>query len=218
MKINLDELSAREINKFLCSIVILRLIAWVTTINRQGLVNVAPFSSINVFGAEPATVILGLEHHAGGSQKNTTRNIEETSEYTINILTPDLNDVIVANAACYSADIGEAMALELELTPSAKIAPHRLTCAPVSLGCRKNMALSLSLERSTVIGEAIALSAHDGLIDVECNYVNWNGNHPTSSFYGDKYARLVKTESQIIPARAHEITHKNSEGYHEIHI
>lgn len=207
MKIDFDELSARDKYKLLCAVVIPHPIAWVTTINRQGLVNVAPFSFFNVFGAEPATVILGLEHHADGSQKNTTRNIEETGEYTINILTPDLNDVVVATAARYPADIGEAKALVLELTPSAKIAPPRLTCAPVSLECRKTMALSLSLERSIMIGEAIALSAHDGLIDVERNYVNWKGNYPTARLYGDKYARLVETEPQTIPARAPEITH-----------
>jgi flavin reductase (DIM6/NTAB) family NADH-FMN oxidoreductase RutF len=206
MKIDLDELSARDRYKLLSAVVIPRPIAWVTTINRQGLVNVAPFSFFNLFGADPATVILGLEHHADGSQKDTTRNIEETGEYTINILTPDLNDVMVATAARYSADIGEATALGLELTPSAKVAPPRLTCAPVALECRKTMALSLSPERSIMIGEAIALSARDGLIDVERNYVNWKGNYPTARLFADKYARLVETEPQTIPARPPEST------------
>jgi flavin reductase (DIM6/NTAB) family NADH-FMN oxidoreductase RutF len=206
MKIDLDELSARDRYKLLSAVVIPRPIAWVTTINRQGLVNVAPFSFFNLFGADPATVILGLEHHADGSQKDTTRNIEETGEYTINILTPDLNDVMVATAARYSADIGEATALGLELTPSAKVAPPRLTCAPVALECRKTMALSLSPERSIMIGEAIALTARDGLIDVERNYVNWKGNYPTARLFADKYARLVETEPQTIPARPPEST------------
>jgi flavin reductase (DIM6/NTAB) family NADH-FMN oxidoreductase RutF len=206
MKIDLDELSARDRYKLLSAVVIPRPIAWVTTINRQGLVNVAPFSFFNLFGADPATVILGLEHHADGSQKDTTRNIEETGEYTINILTPDLNDVMVATAARYSADIGEATALGLELTPSTKVAPPRLTCAPVALECRKTMALSLSPERSIMIGEAITLSARDGLIDVERNYVNWKGNYPTARLFADKYARLVETEPQTIPARPPEST------------
>jgi flavin reductase (DIM6/NTAB) family NADH-FMN oxidoreductase RutF len=206
MKIDLDELSARDRYKLLSAVVIPRPIAWVTTINRQGLVNVAPFSFFNLFGADPATVILGLEHHADGSQKDTTRNIEETGEYTINILTPDLNDVMVATAARYSADIGEATALGLELTPSTKVAPPRRTCAPVALECRKTMALSLSPERSIMIGEAITLSARDGLIDVERNYVNWKGNYPTARLFADKYARLVETEPQTIPARPPEST------------
>jgi hypothetical protein len=55
-----------------------------------------------------------------------------------------------------------------------------------------------------MIGEAIALSARDGLIDVERNYVNWKGNYPTARLFADKYARLVETEPQTIPARPPE--------------
>lgn len=199
MQIDLDALDARERYKLLCAVVIPRPIAWVTTINAQGGVNVAPFSFFNVFGADPATVILGLEHHADGTPKDTTRNIDETGEYTINILTPDLNDVMVATAARYPANVSEAAALGLDLCPSAKVAPPRLACAPVALECRKTMALSLSAERSIMIGEAIALSARDGLIDVKRYHVDWDGHFPTARLFADKYARLVETEAMIIP-------------------
>lgn len=204
MQIDLEALTARDRYKLLCGVVIPRPIAWVTTINADGVVNVAPFSFFNVFGADPATVILGLEHHADGTPKDTTRNIDETGEYTINILTPDLNDVMVATAVQYPANVSEAAMLGLDLCPSAKIAPPRLACAPVALECRKTMALSLSPERSIMIGEAIALSAREGLIDVERNYVNWEGHYPTARLFGDKYARLVETEPMNIPPIAPE--------------
>ena len=199
MEIDLEALTARDRYKLLCGVVIPRPIAWVTTISVDGVVNVAPFSFFNVFGADPATVILGLEHQADGTPKDTTRNIDETGEYTINILTPDLNDVMVATAARYPANVSEAAVLDLDLCPSAKIAPPRLTCAPVALECRKTLALSLSPERSIMIGEAITLSAREGLIDVERNHVNWEGHYPTARLFGDKYARLVETKSMNIP-------------------
>ena len=204
MQIDLEALTARDRYKLLCGVVIPRPIAWVTTISVDGVVNVAPFSFFNVFGADPATVILGLEHQADGTPKDTTRNIDETGEHTINILTPDLNDMMVATAAQYSADISEAAALGLVLCPSAKVAPPRLSCAPVALECRKTMALSLSPERSIMIGEAIALSAREGLIDIERNYVDWKGHYPTARLFADKYARLVETESMNIPPIAPE--------------
>ena len=61
------------------------------------------------------------------------------------------------------------------------------------------MALSLSPERSIMIGEAITLSAREGLIDVERNHVNWEGHYPTARLFGDKYASLVETKSMNIP-------------------
>ena len=67
MQIDLEALTARDRYKLLCGVVIPRPIAWVTTISVDGVVNVAPFSFFNVFGADPATVILGLEHQADGT-------------------------------------------------------------------------------------------------------------------------------------------------------
>jgi len=202
MQIDLKAMSPRDRYKLLCAVVIPRPIAWVTTVNGHGLVNVAPFSFFNVFGADPATVILGLEHHPDGQPKDTTRNIDETGEYTINILTPELNEIMVATAARYPAGVSEATELGLDLAPSSQVAPPRLAAAPVSLECRKTMALSLSQERSIMIGEAIALAAQEGLIDQDRNYVNWGGEYPTARLFADKYARLVETESLTIPTLA----------------
>ena len=135
MQIDLDALDPRDRYKLLSAVVIPRPVAWVTTVNAQGLVNAAPYSFFNVFGADPALIILGLEHRADGTPKDTTRNIDATGEFVVNIATPDLVEAMVGTAAAYGAEESEPEALALDLAPSAKVAPPRLAKAPVAIEC-----------------------------------------------------------------------------------
>ena len=59
---SLRDLSPHDRYKLLCSIVIPRPIALVTTLDANGAVNAAPFSFFNVFSENPPMVVLGLQH------------------------------------------------------------------------------------------------------------------------------------------------------------
>ena len=76
--IDLTALAPATRYKLLTAVVLPRPIAWVTTISPAGVVNAAPFSFFNVFGQDPALLVLGLEHHADGRMKDTARNIRDT--------------------------------------------------------------------------------------------------------------------------------------------
>lgn len=202
MHIDLDALSAKDRYKLLTAVVIPRPVAWVTTISPAGVVNAAPYSFFNVFGKEPATVILGLEHHADGRRKDTTNNINATGEFVVNIATPELNEAMVATAAAYDPEVSEAEALGLALAPSVKVRPPRLADVAVAIECRKTVAMSFGSEREIMIGEAVGLAARDGLVDTERMYVNWGADYPVARLFADRYARLVEIERQPIPAPA----------------
>lgn len=199
MHLAFADLSPHDRYKLLCAVVLPRPVAWVTTISPDGVVNAAPFSFFNVFGEDPATVVLGLQHHPDGRRKDTTRNIEATGEFVVNIATPDLNEIMVATAAAYGPDRGEPEALGLATTPSMLVKPPRLSIAPVALECRKTVALGLGPGREVLVGEAIGLAARDGLVDTERMYVNWNGDYPVARLFADRYARLVEIERRTIP-------------------
>lgn len=199
MHIDLDALTPKDRYKLLTAVVIPRPVAWVTTVNAKGVVNAAPFSFFNVFGKEPATVILGLEHHSDGRRKDTTENIDATGEFVVNIATPDLNEAMVATAAAYGRDESEPEALGLALAPSVKVKPPRLADAPVALECRKTVSMTFGTEREILIGEAIGLAARDGLVDTDRMYVDWGGNFPVARLFADRYGRVVEIERRAIP-------------------
>ena len=195
--IDLDALDARTRYKLLCASVIPRPVAWVTTLDADGAVNAAPFSFFNVFGQDPALIVLGLEHRADGRVKDTTRNIHRSGEFVVNIATPDLLDAMVGSAADHAGSETEALGLATE--ESGAVAPPRLADAPVSIECRKLTSLSFSPERDILIGRAVALSARDGLIDRTRWHLDWEGRFPVARLFADRYAELREIAPRAIP-------------------
>ncbi len=199
-QLDLTRLAPIDRYKLLTAVVIPRPVAWVTTRDRSGRVNAAPFSFFNLFGQDPALIILGLEYHRDGSgPKDTARNIADTGEFVVNIVTPDLVEAMVGTAAAYAADVSEPEVLGLDLAPSSQVAPPRLAAAPAAIECRLKDTLRYSPERDIVVGEAVALAAHDGLIDTERMHVNWDGEFPVARLFADRYARLEEIGRHAIP-------------------
>ena len=197
--IDLLALDPRDRYKLLTAVVIPRPVAWVTTLSPGGVVNAAPYSFFNLFGKDPALVVLGLEHKSDGSPKDTARNIRETGEFVVNIATPALNEAMVATAAAYPAEQGEPETLGLATAASTRVKPPRLADVPVAIECRHTVTLGFSPERDLVIGEAIGLAARDGLIDLERMYVEWDGDYPVARLFADRYARLDEIARHPIP-------------------
>lgn len=79
-------LEPRQRYKLLCGLVVQRPIALVTTLAPDGIVNAAPFSFFNVFSEAPALIVLGLQHNADGTPKDTTRHIHVTGEFVVNLV------------------------------------------------------------------------------------------------------------------------------------
>jgi flavin reductase (DIM6/NTAB) family NADH-FMN oxidoreductase RutF len=185
--------------KLLTALVIPRPVAWVTTLGPTGVVNAAPFSFFNVFGQDPALIILGLEHRKDGGIKDTTANIRRTGEFVVNIVTPDLTAAMVDTAAAYDSSVSEPGALGLALAPSAHVAPPRLADVPVAIECRRLTTLTFSHERDIVVGQAVGLATRDGLIDTETWRVDWAGDYPVARLFADRYARLDEITRRSIP-------------------
>ena len=87
-------LTERERYKLLIGAVVPRPIAWVTTVDRDGRVNAAPFSFFNCLSADPAILALGVEYRPDGRQKDTGRNVRDTLAFTINVVSGDLMDAM----------------------------------------------------------------------------------------------------------------------------
>ena len=70
----------------LCGVVVPRPIALVTTLDENGKVNAAPFSFFNVFSEDPPLIVLGLQHKADQSPKDTTRNIHRSGQFVVHMV------------------------------------------------------------------------------------------------------------------------------------
>lgn len=197
--IDLDELTASERYKLLTALVIPRPIAWVTTLDFEGRTNAAPYSFFNVFGQDPAIIILGLEHKADGTAKDTENNINKLNEFVVNLVSSDMLENMVETAASYAPEESEPNILGLSLTLSKKVKPPRLTEAPVAIECERLMSLSLSSERSILLGRAVGVFTKNGLIDASTLHVDWANDYPIARLFADRYAEIGRIRRYSIP-------------------
>jgi len=84
--ISFRELDPRDRYKLLCGVVVPRPIALVTTLDANSAVNAAPFSFFNVFSEDPPLLVLGLQHKADFSPKDTTRNIHRSGQFVVHLV------------------------------------------------------------------------------------------------------------------------------------
>ena len=69
------------------SICVPRAIAWITTISKNGVVNVAPFSQFTNVAYDPPMVVFSASDRGDGSNKDTVRNVFDTKQFVVNMAT-----------------------------------------------------------------------------------------------------------------------------------
>src|ERR1700720_1554032 len=120
----------------LVTVVTPRPIAWVTTVNVQGRVNLAPFSFFNAFGANPPVVVFSPVLRRDGSKKDTLLNVEATGEFVVNAAVESLAEQINLSSKEIAPDESEVNLTGLTTRPSEIVRPPRLAESPVSLECK----------------------------------------------------------------------------------
>jgi len=168
MTFDFSELEPRDRYKLLANTIVPRPIALVVTTSVDGKHNAAPFSFFNVFSEDPPVIVLGIGARArsAGNPKDTTRNIEATGEFTVNLVSEELLPGMSVCAIDFPEGVNELEEFGLDLLPSMKVKPPRIALSPVQLECRRLVSLSLGgAGRTLVIGEVLALHAAEGVVD-----------------------------------------------------
>lgn len=188
MTFEMEELSPAERYRILASLVTPRPIAWVTTQDRKGHLNAAPFSFFNVFGSNPPIVAFAPGNKDRQTPKDTARNIRETSEFVVHMVDEPLGEIMVATSATLPHGENELDAHELEIIASQKVSVPRIADAPVALECTEHSTIEIGTNR-LVIGIVHAVHVRDGLMD-EQGYLRENQYHPLARMASpDWYSR-----------------------------
>ncbi|MBX6314071.1 MAG: flavin reductase family protein [Isosphaeraceae bacterium] len=168
MTIDVAGTSALEVYQMLVGVVTPRPIAWVTSIDPEGRVNLAPFSFFNAFGANPPVVVFSPTLRRDGTKKDTLRNIEATGEFVLNAAVESLAEQI--NLSSKELPYGED---EFQLTgltprPSLRVKPPRVAESPVHLECKLLQIIPVGnrpLSANLIIGEVIVIHIDDAVLD-----------------------------------------------------
>lgn len=159
------QLGARERYKLLIGSVVPRPIAWVTTVDENGVPNAAPFSFFNCLSSDPAILALGVENYADMRFKDTGHNIRVTEEFTVNIVGFDNLDAMNVTAVPFGPGVDEIEAAGLTVIPGQFVACPQIAEAPVRFECRRHVTLNIGKSREIILGEVLAMHARPGLVN-----------------------------------------------------
>lgn len=175
MNVLVSQLSHREIYGILLNTVAPRPIAWVSSLGASGQPNLAPFSFFNCVSVDPPMLAFspglrprkGAEPNPHGEPKDTLRNIRETEEFVVSVVTYDLRELMNATSGEYDATINEFELAKLTPVASQAVRPPRVGESPVSFECKLHQIVDFSAKptgSSLVIGQVVAVHVDDAYL------------------------------------------------------
>jgi flavin reductase (DIM6/NTAB) family NADH-FMN oxidoreductase RutF len=157
-----------DVYHLLIGIVTPRPIAWVTTIDLDGRVNLAPFSFFNAFSGNPPVVVFSPTLRRDGGKKDTLRNVEATGEFVLNAAVESLAEKINLSSKDLPYGQSEVDLTGLKLLPSVKVKPPRIAETPVTMECKLLQIVPLGkgpIAGNLVIGEVLVMHVDDAVLD-----------------------------------------------------
>jgi len=137
LSINPADHSVLEVYKLMTGLIVPRPVALVSTVDRDGVPNVAPFSFFSGVGSNPPTVLFCPSLRATGDhRKDTLRNVEQTGEFVINIVSDAIAAATNATAAEVAPDVDEFHLAGLTAIPSEVVRAPRVAESPAQMECK----------------------------------------------------------------------------------
>ncbi len=169
--INPGDIDRRQVYRLMVGSVVPRPIAWVSSMDLDGVLNLAPFSFFNAVADQPPMIVFAPNGpRPGGGAKDTLANIEKTNEFVVNLCSWELREAMNASSANVDPEVDEFKLAGLTAAPSVHVKTPRVKEAPASLECRFVTRLRLpssnpDIENNMVIGEVVGIHIDDAIID-----------------------------------------------------
>jgi flavin reductase (DIM6/NTAB) family NADH-FMN oxidoreductase RutF len=163
----------RQIYKLMTGIIVPRPIALVSTIDANGITNLAPFSFFSGVGSVPPTVLFcpvlrPSDSGEPGGRKDTLRNVEATGEFVINVISEALASASNAAAAEVAPEVDEFQLAGLTPLASDAVRPPRVAESPAQMECRLLQVIYTGREAASgvvVLGEVVRFHVRHDLVD-----------------------------------------------------
>jgi flavin reductase (DIM6/NTAB) family NADH-FMN oxidoreductase RutF len=164
----------RQVYKLMSGIIVPRPVALISTVDSNGVANLAPFSFFTGVGSVPPTLLFCPTVRARGRgaendlRKDTLRNVEQTGEFVVNAVSDEISVAANATAAEVAPEVDE---FELSgLTPQASelVRPARVAESPAQMECKLLEVIYVSREPGggvIVLGEIVRFHVRRDLVD-----------------------------------------------------
>jgi flavin reductase (DIM6/NTAB) family NADH-FMN oxidoreductase RutF len=181
--------------KLMIGCVVPRPIAWVSTVDAEGVANLAPFSYFMAITHDPPTIAFSssprAEYTGAKGKKDTLRNVEVTREFVVNLVDDALAEQMNVTSGDYPPEVDEFAQAGLATAPSVKVKAPRVAAAPINMECHLQQIIPIgNLPSNLVIGRIVHLHLRDDVYDPAGGRIDMHRLRPVGRLAGNLYTHV----------------------------
>jgi len=192
--INLSDLSPVEMHNYLQYAIAPRPICLASTVDKNGNINLSPFSFFNLFSTNPPICVFSPSRRVrDNTTKHTLENLKEVPECVINIVNYDMVQQVSLSSVEYAKGINEFIKSGLTMLPSDLVKPPRVAESPVQFECLVNDIISLGNTPGAgnlIIAEIKVMHINEAILDADGKIDQLKMDH-VARLGGDWYCRVT---------------------------
>ncbi|HMK03097.1 MAG TPA: flavin reductase family protein [Ferruginibacter sp.] len=173
MRIIPGEIKTGELHSYLLGAVAPRPICFASTVDKDGVPNLSPFSFFNVFGSNPTTLIFSPARRVrDNTTKHTLQNIYETKEVVINVVNYAMVQQASLSSCEYPKGVDEFEKSGFTKMASEKVRPFRVAESPVQMECKVREIIETGTEGGAgnlIICEVLVMHINDAILNEKNN-------------------------------------------------
>jgi flavin reductase (DIM6/NTAB) family NADH-FMN oxidoreductase RutF len=185
-------LNSTSVYKLLIGTIVPRPIAFVSTLSKEGIGNLAPFSFFNGVGSAPPSLMFSIARRSNGVKKDTLTNIESTQEFVVNFVSESIVKQANQCSADYPYGVDEMIKVGLTPIPSFKVKPKRVLESPVHMECKLITTLEVGNggvgSATIVVGEIVQFHISNQAYDANTGRISVEELKPVARLAGLQYA------------------------------
>lgn len=193
LTINTSDISPLELQGYLQSAIAPRPICLASTIDKEGQVNLSPFSYFNLFSMNPPICIFSPSRRVrDNTTKHTLENLKEVPECVINIVNYAMVQQVSLSSCEYPKNINEFTKAGFTQIPSDLVAPPRVAESPIQLECTVAQIIALGEKAGAgnlVLAEIKKIHIAEAVLNAN-NKIDQAKLDLVARLGGDWYARI----------------------------
>jgi flavin reductase (DIM6/NTAB) family NADH-FMN oxidoreductase RutF len=192
LKINPKDIKTAQMHAYLLASIAPRPVAFASTIDRDGVPNLAPFSFFNAFGSHPPVIVFSPARRVrDNTTKHTLENIYETKEVVINAVSYAMVHQVSLASCEYPRGTNEFAKAGFTAVPSELVKPFRVKESPVQMECKVLDIKEMGDEggaANLIICEILLMHIHENILNAE-NKIDPHKIDLVARMGGDLYCR-----------------------------
>jgi len=174
------QLDFRSTYRLLCSTVVPRPIAWLSTMSSTGVPNLAPVSFYMPVTSKPASIAFSMTVRSNDTEKDTLNNIRATGEFVVNHVSVSSFQKMYESSHDFPPEVDEFTACDVTPVESLLVRPFRILESPVQMECKLLHLLKVGDGKygscTVVVGEVLRWHVKEQCLEVVEGRVNLDAN------------------------------------------